>query len=69
MNIKNKPLPKFEVPASYEKYAEGGYLMDMRESEPDSFAAHNNAMSVLDPRRVFRVVVDLDLEHVAPLPH
>ena len=26
MNIKNKPLPKFEVPASYEKYAEGGYL-------------------------------------------
>lgn len=28
MNLKNKPLPKFEVPASYEKYAEGGYLMD-----------------------------------------
>ena len=30
MNIKNKPLPKFEVPSSYEKYAEGGYLMDVR---------------------------------------
>ena len=37
MNIKNKPLPKFEVPSSYEKYAEGGYLMDMREPEADSF--------------------------------
>ena len=45
MNIKNKPLPKFEVPASYEKYAEGGYLMDMRESEPDSFAAYKPAVS------------------------
>lgn len=45
MNIKNKPLPKFEVPASYEKYAEGGYLMDTRESEPDSFAAHKPAVS------------------------
>ena len=37
MNIKNKPLPKFEVPSSYEKYAEGGYLMDVREPEADSF--------------------------------
>lgn len=37
MNIKNKPLPRFEVPSSYEKYAEGGYLMDVREPEADSF--------------------------------
>lgn len=28
MNLKKKPLPKFEVSASYENYAEGGYLMD-----------------------------------------
>lgn len=45
MHIKNKPLPKFEVPASYEKYAEGGYLMDMRETEADSFAEHKPAVS------------------------
>ena len=37
MNIKNKPLPRFEVPSSYEKYAEGGYLMDVREPEADGF--------------------------------
>lgn len=45
MNIKNKPLPKFEVPSSYEKYAEGGYLMDVREPEADSFGEHKPAMS------------------------
>ncbi len=45
MNIKNKPLPKFEVPSSYEKYAEGGYLMDVRELEEDSFGAHKPAAS------------------------
>lgn len=46
MNLKHKPLPKFEVPASYEKYAEGGYLMDMREAEDDSFGEHKPAVSV-----------------------
>ena len=38
MNIKNKPLPRFEVPSSYEKYAEGGYLMDVRELRPTASA-------------------------------
>lgn len=45
MNIKNKPLPKFEVPSSYEKYAEGGYLMDMREPEADSFGDRKPAIA------------------------
>ena len=45
MNIKNKPLPKFEVPSSYEKYAEGGYLMDVREPEDDSFGERKPTVS------------------------
>ena len=28
MNLKNKPLPKFEVPASFEKYAQGDLYMN-----------------------------------------
>ena len=47
MNIKNKPLPKFEVPSSYEKYAEGGYLMDIREPEADSYGDHRPTASTM----------------------
>lgn len=40
MGLKDKPLPKFEVPASYEKYAQGGYVMDADLTEEDTFAQH-----------------------------
>lgn len=40
MKLKDKPLPKFEVPASYEKYAQGGYLMNVEAAESDTFAEH-----------------------------
>lgn len=48
MKLKNKPLPKFEVPASYEKYAQGGYVMDAAPSEEDTYAEHV-PVAVQDP--------------------
>ena len=69
MNIKNKPLPRFEVPSSYEKYAEGGYLMDVREPEADSFGdrkptiASGAGAAAVDPAAIVQgAAVDAEYE-------
>lgn len=69
MNIKNKPLPRFEVPSSYEKYEEGGYLMDMREPEADSFGdrkpsvASGTGAAAIDPAAIAQ---GADVEYELP---